>query len=76
MDDTKTVKEGQLWYEEALPCESVLYGLVTALPIKKFASELTSQSILTLVAALTTKAVQLGGKATVGRGLCQLRLAL
>jgi CRISPR-associated protein Cmr4 len=76
MDDTKTVKEGQLRYEEALPCESVLYGLVTALPIKKFASELTSQSILTLVAALTTKAVQLGGKATVGRGLCQLRLAL
>lgn len=27
-DETKTVADGQLWYEEALPAESILAGLM------------------------------------------------
>lgn len=69
-DETKTVERGGLWYEEALPAESVLYGLVVAIPVK--ATELKPDKILDIVYQLTKSIVQLGGSATVGRGLCQL----
>lgn len=71
-DDTKTVVEGQLWYEEALPAESVLYGLVVATPIK--ATKLKPEQILSTIRTLTTTMIQLGGSATIGRGLCQLTM--
>lgn len=71
-DQTKTVKDGGLWYEEALPAESVLYGLVVATPVKK--TKLEAEEILETVRQLTEATVQLGGSATVGRGLCQLTM--
>lgn len=67
---TKTVAEGALWYEEALPAESVLVGLAVATPTKVV--NLTPDEVFTTLAALTANAVQLGGKATVGRGLCRV----
>ncbi|MFQ3582859.1 MAG: type III-B CRISPR module RAMP protein Cmr4 [Chloracidobacterium sp.] len=72
-DETKTVAEGALWYEEALPAESVLYGLAVAVPVKK--AELEADFIFTLLARLLEKPLQFGGKASVGRGLCQVRVA-
>jgi len=71
---TKTVDQdvGGLWYEEALPCETLLYGLVFAAKIKAS----SEQEVFDVVTALIRdKPVQLGGKATVGRGLCRLRLS-
>ncbi|QZA33218.1 type III-B CRISPR module RAMP protein Cmr4 [Hydrogenibacillus sp. N12] len=65
----KTVVEGGLWYEEALPTESVLSGMLLAMPVKAEADE-----VLKTVEALTQKPLQLGGKATVGRGLCRVRV--
>jgi CRISPR-associated protein Cmr4 len=73
--DKKTVMTGALWYEEALPTESVLWGLLSVEPTKHARGLLGDQLILTLLDALMQTAVQLGGKATVGRGLCQLRIA-
>ena len=69
LEDAKTVKKGGLWYEEALPIETVLCGLVVATPIKA-----TPDEVFTTIENLTAKPLQLGGKATVGRGLCRLRL--
>ncbi len=66
---TKTVKRGALWYEEALPAETVLAGLLVASPVKAEATE-----VFTTITGLTKSALQIGGNATVGRGLCQLRL--
>ena len=66
---TKTVKRGALWYEEALPAETVLTGLLIASPVKAEAAE-----VFATVNNLTKTAIQFGGSATVGRGLCQLRL--
>ena len=66
---TKTVKRGALWYEEALPAETVLTGLLVASPEKAEAAE-----VFTTVSNLTKTALQIGGNVTVGRGLCQLRL--
>lgn len=67
-DDKKTVDGGALWSEESLPVETVLVSLVGAQPIKGT----TPQAALEALNALTAGAVQLGGKATVGRGRCRL----
>lgn len=63
-EDTKTVASGALWYEEAVPAESIFCGPVlcndNAEEVKNFLS--------------ATTLVQVGGDATVGRGLCRVQL--
>lgn len=77
-EDTKTVSKGALWYEEALPTESVLYGLTVASNV--YAKEGTkrqarsAEELLEEVGNIARGMVQLGGKATVGRGVCHVRL--
>jgi len=71
-ENTKTAAEGQLWYEEALPCETVLFGMALAVKIVK--ANLETDAI-DEVRKLIAKPVQFGGKATVGRGLCRLTLS-
>lgn len=68
-DTTKTVAEGALWYEEGLPVETVLYSLVSVGPSWRKGTEVASADLVPLMGV-----VQLGGKATVGRGICRLRL--
>src|SRR6266545_1293781 len=70
-EKTKTVASGALWYEEALPAETILSGLLVAVKGKAAPKEVfeTIDDILT-----RHKVVQLGGKATVGRGLCSISL--
>jgi len=64
-DEKKTVVEGGLWYEEALPTETILSGLVLA-----------SADDSTKIKSVTGgKTLQFGGKATVGRGLCRVQIA-
>ncbi|MFZ1753939.1 MAG: type III-B CRISPR module RAMP protein Cmr4 [Caldilineaceae bacterium] len=73
-DEKKTVKQGQLWYEEALPAESVLAGLVLATPVKVSGAEV--DAVFKTIGDLAHKqTMQFGGNATVGRGLCQMRLS-
>lgn len=72
-NDTKTVAQGALWYEESLPVESLLYGVMTLNPTKK-ALELKDVDWTTSVNDLAQGVMQFGGKSTVGRGLCQLHL--
>lgn len=69
LDGTKTVTKGGLWYEEALPAESILAGLVVATPVRA-----TPEDVFRLLEDLTGKTIQFGGKATVGRGLCRVLL--
>ena len=73
LENSKTVKSGGLWYEEALPAETILSGIMLATPIGK-----AGKSDKEIVASLkrdARKSVQLGGKATVGRGLCRVIIA-
>lgn len=67
-DDTKTVKEGALWSEESLPAETILAGFVVCDRLyTKNANSITPQSLLdTFTSGPLT--LQIGGKATVGRG--------
>ncbi|MBI3650823.1 MAG: type III-B CRISPR module RAMP protein Cmr4 [Acidobacteria bacterium] len=70
--ETKTAEDGQLWYEEALPCETVLFGLALAVKIGKETVRVEPEVALKEISNLIAKPVQFGGKATVGRGLCRL----
>jgi CRISPR-associated protein Cmr4 len=71
--ETKTVARGALWYEESLPSESLLYGMMTLNPTKK-ARELKDQDLSATLTKLAQGVMQFGGKSTVGRGLCQVHL--
>lgn len=68
-EDAKTVEQGGLWYEEALPAETVLSGLVVAAPVKAEPAE-----VFETIAGLVAKPLQIGGKSTTGRGLCRLKV--
>lgn len=67
LSDNKT--SDNLWYEEALPSETILSGLLVAVHINA-----TSETVFQTIKDLTAKPIQLGGNMTVGRGLCQIRL--
>lgn len=74
--EPKTVDRGALWYEEALPSETVLVGLALGQTIKdERGNALTGAEVITHLAGLSGKALQFGGKATVGRGLCRVQIA-
>jgi len=73
-DDKKSVVPGMLWYEESLPTESILAGLVWC--DRVFGSKANGQSAVTEASLLNTfcpcntdgSTLQIGGKATVGKG--------
>jgi CRISPR-associated protein Cmr4 len=68
----KTVRRGALWYEEALPAETVLSGLVVANTVEK--ANIDTGAVFSTIKDLTNSTLQIGGNATVGRGLCRLTL--
>lgn len=71
-DETKTTVKGALWYEEALPTESVLFGIALANPNVK--TDMNATAVLEEIEKRTKMPLQFGGKATVGRGICRLSL--
>ncbi len=82
-NDSKTVTGGALWYEEALPAETVLYGIVITnftpralgeYKDGKLVPKFTEQALLNKLKETTTKPMQLGGKATTGKGICRVSL--
>lgn len=68
-DQTKTVAQGGLWYEEYLPAETMLSAPLIAMPRRSDAEQL-----LGLAQELVGGTIQLGGKASVGRGLVRMTL--
>ncbi|MEI7643922.1 MAG: type III-B CRISPR module RAMP protein Cmr4 [Chloroflexales bacterium] len=74
--DQKTVAEGALWYEESLPAETLLAGLIFAQTTKdRNGVSYTDTDALTALANVSGHTLQFGGKATVGRGLCRVQIA-
>jgi CRISPR-associated protein Cmr4 len=70
---TGTAKQGQLWTEENLPAESVLVSLVEQHTTTKTRGN-PGQWLDLVQKQLLSTPIQLGGKATVGRGRCALHL--
>lgn len=67
--DTRIVKPSALWSEENLPAESVLWGVMGV----SAARDKSKRSAEELSKLLPTESItlQIGGKHTVGRGLCR-----
>jgi CRISPR-associated protein Cmr4 len=69
MEETKTVADGQLWTEELLPAESILAGMVSCDRVYNGKGTITPQALLDEYANPTKPlTLQIGGKASVGRG--------
>jgi len=67
-DDTKTVEEGALWTEESLPAETILAGIVQCDRVfGRNGEDITPNGLLDRFAK-ESLTLQIGGKATVGRG--------
>lgn len=73
-EETKSVEKGGLWYEENLPAESILYGLALFQSIKVGSEWVEAKEAFGELQKLSSSTLQFGGKATVGRGLCSMRL--
>ncbi|GAB4362712.1 MAG: type III-B CRISPR module RAMP protein Cmr4 [Methylohalobius crimeensis] len=72
-EKTRTVAKGALWYEENLPAESILWGLMACSRSRKPEQAISSGKELLRIFEQQLFAdgecrLQLGGKATVGRG--------
>lgn len=68
---TGTVESGALWYQEALPAETVLSLLLQADKPRKRESKLADGNAV-LAKIPETASVQFGGKATTGMGVARL----
>ena len=67
-DDTKTVATGALWTEESLPAETILMGIIQCDRVfGREGKEITTLGLLNEFAHKPLT-LQIGGKATVGRG--------
>ncbi len=74
-DASKTVADGQLWYEECLPPETILAGLAWCGPVfgDKARGDTSRRDEIARSFCSDARLLQLGGKATVGRG--QVRMS-
>lgn len=70
LNENKTSKN--LWYEESLPTESLLYGLILSFPNPS--TGFSDDEIFEHISPKFEKTLQFGGSATVGRGLCKVKL--
>ncbi len=64
-DESKTVAKGALWYEEAVPAESIFAGAVMVADFYK-------EDVDSLWGPFQPSLVQIGGDSSVGRGLCRV----
>ena len=71
IDNAKgTVVPGALWYEENLPAETVLWGVSAFGPARDGSGDSTDAVEKAFVEGVGAgKTIQIGGKATIGRGL-------
>ncbi len=73
-NETKTVDKGALFYEEALPSDSLLYSVVMAhdpaCDSDKRPEKLkTSKEVMSFLSEVDAQRLQFGGDATIGKGI-------
>ncbi|NOX36047.1 MAG: type III-B CRISPR module RAMP protein Cmr4 [Calditrichaeota bacterium] len=78
---TVSSEGGNLWYEENLPAETILYSLIFAQDLneggKKKANlennSVSAETVLTFIRQVIPERIQLGGNETIGRGILALK---
>lgn len=75
-NDTKTVKQGALWYEESLPAETLLYSVIGSQNSRNSKLPKPASSLLEDFKneLLATPYLQLGGNETTGMGWCKVHV--
>ena len=68
---TRTVADGALWLEESLPAETLLIGVMAADRSRRRDVPMAPSEVLAFALA-GKETLQLGGKATTGRGRCRI----
>ncbi|MFC3749081.1 type III-B CRISPR module RAMP protein Cmr4 [Paenibacillus sp. GCM10012306] len=71
--ETKTVEGGALWYEEYIPTEAILYGLVWCDKIYAHGNNLTAETLLNKLS--DEQLLQIGANASVGKGRVRFRFS-
>ncbi|OFC30540.1 type III-B CRISPR module RAMP protein Cmr4 [Acidithiobacillus caldus] len=71
-DDKRTVAKGALWYEENLPAESILFGLLGFDQPFDGSDVDTQAAFLAHLQDPDRSLLQIGGKASIGRGLIRI----
>lgn len=69
-DETKTVAQGGLWYEELVPAEAIFVCPVLAAPRNGG----TAADLYAVLSEPLATVLQIGGQASIGRGLVSMRL--
>ncbi len=72
--DTKTVKEGALFYQEFLPAETLFYAVVIANAARSRQGTAGAADILKTLTGYLPSILQIGGDETTGKGYCGTRL--
>lgn len=65
-EDTRTVQQGALWYEEHLPAETILWGIIGS-DNARDESNKSAKELLKILPDNDTR-IQIGGNATIGAG--------
>lgn len=71
-EETRTVQNGALWYEEYLPAETLLWGIAASDRSRKPGYSKDKAHMLSLLPA--TRSLQIGGNATIGAGQVEWNL--
>lgn len=69
-EETKSVQQGALWYEESVPAEAIFTMPLVSAP--RWAKG--EDALKNLITPAVASPLQIGGKASVGRGVLQARL--
>jgi CRISPR-associated protein Cmr4 len=74
--NTKTVKDGALFYEEFLPAETLFYSVILADEARsaEAGKNLDAAAIMDEFVEHLPAHIQVGGDATIGKGLCAVNL--
>ena len=72
INERGTVADGQLWYEESLPPETLLIGLASATSSRRQGVERSAEQLLDVALGSGRDFLQFGGKATTGKGRARL----
>lgn len=71
--ETKTVKDGALFYQEFLPAETLLYAVVLVNPSRS-RQQAEAADLLKQLQGHLPPVLQIGGDETTGKGFCGVRL--
>ena len=72
--ETRTVKDGALFWEEHLPPETLFYAMVTSSNSRRREVRSKAAEILEGLRNTLPETLQVGGNATLGKGLCAVRM--